>query len=75
MMVSEEELSKMSKMSVAETALEPKGRYSVDHRALLFGSRFGRGDVVNTKGKAAAIAYAAAEQEELQLQNEAKKSH
>ncbi|CAE7244512.1 BET1 [Symbiodinium natans] len=64
MMVSEEE------QVAAAREPKPKGRYNIDHRALLFGSRFGRSDAVNAKGQAAAVAYAAAEQEELQLHNE-----
>mmetsp|Transcript_348 Transcript_348/g.673 ORF Transcript_348/g.673 Transcript_348/m.673 type:complete len:167 (+) Transcript_348:59-559(+) len=64
MMVAEEE------MKVAAPAPSQNERYLMDHRALLFGSRFGRSTSVNSKGKVAAAAYAAAEQEELQKCNE-----
>lgn len=57
MMVSEEERAKQS-------------RYQLDHRALLFGSRFGRSNCVNPKGQAAAALYAAAEQDALEEHNE-----
>ncbi|CAJ1413328.1 unnamed protein product [Effrenium voratum] len=47
-----------------------RSRYNLDHRALLFGSRFGRGNMVNQKGQAAANLYAAAEQDALEEHNE-----
>lgn len=37
------------------------GRYGLDHRALLFGSRFGRGLKVNGRGRAAAEFHSGAE--------------
>ncbi|CAE8590540.1 unnamed protein product [Polarella glacialis] len=45
-------------------------RYQVDHRALLFGSRFGRSDKVNSKGLRDAKLYAAVERTAMEEHNE-----
>lgn len=62
-----------STKGAADARAEPAGpvhRHSLDHRALLFGSRFGRSMAVNAKGRAAAENYAAQERATLEEKND-----
>jgi len=54
----------------ASSFAEAGDRYRVDHRALLFGSKFGKRMEMNSKGREMAAMYAAQEQDLIEEQNE-----